>query len=153
MKNHAWVLAALAAAAVATPVRGAAQQHVPLSELETSVRTVVDSFKEALQAGDSLAVLELLHPDVRVYEGGHAETRDQYRSGHLRSDIAFLGAVDTETTWESVVAGSDVAVYMSEYTVQGEYRGREIDAHGTETIVLVPTEEGWRIRHIHWSSR
>jgi hypothetical protein len=71
----------------------------------------------------------------------------------LRSDIAFLGAVASETTWDSIIVGSDVAVYMSEYTVKGEYREREIDAHGTETIALVPTQDGWRIRHIHWSSR
>ena len=153
MKKNAWVLAALTAVSIATPARAVGQQDAPLPELEAGIRTVVLSFKEALRAGDSLAVLELLHPDASVYEGGHAETRDQYRSGHLRSDIAFLGAVDTETTWDGIVAGSDVAVYMSEYTVQGEYRGREIDAHGTETIALVLTEDGWRIRHIHWSSR
>jgi ketosteroid isomerase-like protein len=140
-------------AATALPAPSAGQESAPASEVEVRIRTVVEGFKGALRAGDSLAVLDLLHPDARIYEGGHAETRDQYRSGHLRSDIAFLGAVTSETSWESVIVGSDVALYMSEYTVQGEYRGREIDSHGTETIALVPTEDGWRIRHIHWSSR
>jgi len=153
MKKRARILATLGVAALAVPAGTAAQEQASSSEVEATVRTVIHGFKQALQAGDSLAVLDLLHPEARIYEGGHAETREQYRSGHLRSDIAFLGAVTSETIWESVVVGSDVAVYMSEYTVQGEYRGREIDSHGTETIALVPTEEGWRIRHIHWSSR
>jgi ketosteroid isomerase-like protein len=153
MRNHAWVLAMLAVAAASPPARAAAQDDAGPSETEREVQAVVHGFKAALLAGDSLAVLDLLHPEVRVFEGGHAETRDQYRSGHLRSDIAFLGAVTTDTMWDQVVVGSDVALYLSEYTVKGEYRGREIDAHGTETIALVPTQEGWRIRHIHWSSR
>jgi ketosteroid isomerase-like protein len=153
MRNHSWVLAVLALATLSLPARSAAQEDAGASEPEREVQAVVQSFKAALQAGDSLTVLDLLHPEVRVYEGGHAETRDQYRSGHLRSDIAFLGAVTTETTWDQLVVGSDVALYLSEYTVKGEYRGREIDAHGTETIALVPTDSGWLIRHIHWSSR
>lgn len=153
MKTHAGVLGALALSTLWMSSRAAAQQEPGASGAEHEVRAVVSSFKAALQSGDSLAVLGLLHPEARIYEGGHAETRDQYRSGHLRSDIAFLGAVATETTWDQVVVGSGVALYMSEYTVKGEYRGRAIDSHGTETIALVPTEAGWRIRHIHWSSR
>jgi ketosteroid isomerase-like protein len=153
MTNRARILAALAVAALALPAVAAAQENAPSSEIEAKIRTVVHGFRQALQAGDSLAVLDLLHPEARIYEGGHAETREQYRSGHLRSDIAFLGAVTSETSWESVVVGGDLALYMSEYTVQGEYRGRDIDSHGTETIALVRTDAGWRIRHIHWSSR
>lgn len=153
MKTRALILASLAVAAITLPAPAAGQESAPTSQVEARIRNVIEGFKGALRAGDSLAVLDLLHPDARIYEGGHAETREQYRSGHLRSDIAFLGAVTSETSWESVIVGSDVALYMSEYTVQGEHRGREIDSHGTETIALVPTEDGWRIRHIHWSSR
>jgi ketosteroid isomerase-like protein len=153
MKNHAWLPVTLLLTVLYIPAVATAQEGADASRPEGEVRDVVHAFKAALHAGDSLAVLDLLHPEVRVYEGGHAETREQYRSGHLRSDIAFLGAVKTETTRDQVIVGSDVALYMSEYTVNGEYRGREIDAHGTETIALVPTDAGWRIRHIHWSSR
>jgi ketosteroid isomerase-like protein len=135
MTKRGLAFVALALATLSLPARSAAQENAGASEPEREVQAVVQSFKAALQVGDSLTVLDLLHPDVRVYEGGHAETRDQYRSGHLRSDIAFLGAVASETTWDSIIVGSDV------------------DAHGTETIALVPTQDGWRIRHIHWSSR
>lgn len=120
---------------------------------EQAVRQVVADFHAALAAGDSVSALGLLHPDVRIYEGGHAETREQYRSGHIRGDIAFLQAIESETTWEQVVLDGDLAIYMSEDRKTGTYRDREIDSHGTETIALVRTPDGWRIRHIHWSSR
>ncbi len=35
--------------------------------------------------------------------------------------------------------------------MHGTFRDREIDVHGTETIVLQGTQEGWQILHIHWS--
>ncbi len=106
----------------------------------------------ALAAGDSLRALTFLHPEVVVYEGGHAESLQQYRSGHLRADIAFLQAVKQETTGDRVVLSGDMALYLSESTSKGTYRGREIDSRGAETMVLVRTPAGWKIRHIHWSS-
>lgn len=131
----------------------AAPTHAQDGSSEQAARTVVESFHSALRAGDSTTVINLLHPDVRIYEGGHAETRDEYRSGHLRGDIAFLQAVESETTWDQVVIDGELAVYMSEDQKTGTYRDREIDSSGTETIVLLMTPNGWRIRHIHWSSR
>ena len=121
--------------------------------IEQEVREVVNQFRAALGSGDSTTVVNLLHAEARIYEGGHAETREEYRSGHLLSDMAFLQAVRSETTWDLVVPGEALGLYMSERRTVGEYRGREIDSRNTETIVLVSTPQGWRIRHIHWSSR
>jgi hypothetical protein len=41
----------------------------------------------------------------------------------------------------------------AESRTTGQTRGRDIDSRGAETIVLVRESSGWRIRHIHWSSR
>lgn len=117
------------------------------------VRTVVEEFHSALAAGDSTRALEYLHPDVVVYEAGHAESLAEYRSGHLASDIEFSRAVTFQTVRGSVVPGRELSIYLREYTMTGTFQDREADAHGTETIVLVSTEEGWKIRHVHWSSR
>lgn len=118
-----------------------------------AAREVVEEFHAALASGDSTTAVGLLHPDARIYEGGHAETREQYRSGHLRSDIAFLQAIESETIRDAIVVAGDMAFYESEDRKTGTFRDREIESHGTETIVLVRTPDGWRIRHIHWSSR
>lgn len=120
---------------------------------EAEVREVVRDFHAALAAGDSLRALGHLHPDVVIYEGGHAETLAEYRSGHLRSDIAFAGAVTREITADAVTLWNDTALYTAEAHTTGLWRDRDIDSHGTESIVLVRTPDGWRIRHIHWSSR
>lgn len=130
----------------------AAQASEP-GAVEREVREVVSAFKEALRDRDSTAALALLHPEVRIYEGGHAETKEEYRSGHLAADMAFLGAVTFETIRDEVLGARRMALYLSEYRAEGTFRDREIDGRGTETIVLVPTDEGWRIAHIHWSSR
>lgn len=120
---------------------------------EAAVREAVHGFKAALASGDSARALAYLHPDAVVYEGGHAETLAEYRSGHLRADMAFAAATSSETLRERVVLADDMALYLSESATTGEFRGRAIDSRGTESIVLVPSPDGWRIRHIHWSSR
>lgn len=137
----------------AAPEEGEGEARHDEDAVEGAVRETVAAFKEALRAADSATALALLHPDVRIYEGGVAETKEEYRSGHLGADMAFLGAVSSETTWDEVVNGGGMALYTSRYRARGEFRGREVDSHGTETIVLVPTDGGWKIRHIHWSSR
>lgn len=152
MRTSVPVVAALTAVVVlgAGPRPLAAQEPSPD---EAGVRAVVQAFGDALAAGDSTAALALLHPDLVVYESGHAETLAEYRSGHLAADIEFASAVAFETLDEDLALFPGAALYTSRYTAKGTFRGREIDAHGVETIVLVPTDGGWRIRHIHWSSR
>lgn len=119
-----------------------------------AARDVAHRLHDALASGDSARALELLADGARIYEGGHAETRAEYRAGHLAVDIEFAGAVDRERLAEHVqTAGSEVALYLSEYRTSGSFRGEEIDSHGTETLVLECRPEGWRIVHVHWSSR
>lgn len=134
--------------AVLTPARSARGDTVDAAP----VKAAVQAFHDALAAGDSARALSLLHPEVRVFEGGHAETLSEYRSGHLGADMAFSSAVRRELLSESVTGGGDWALYLSEYRMDGEFRGEPVEARGTETMVLVRTADGWRIRHVHWSS-
>lgn len=143
------LIRSLALAALATPL---AAQVAPGGG-EADVRAAVESFHSALESADSTAALRQLHRDVVIYESGHAETFAQYRAGHLRGDIAFASATSREIVDAAVTVWGDQALYTSTSRTTGQYRGREIDSRGTETMVLVRTPEGWRIRHIHWSSR
>lgn len=119
---------------------------------ERAVREAVDAFKAALLSGDADGVVDRLAPDVIVFESGHAETLEEYRSGHLAADIAFLSAVDSETTWETLTVEGDMALYLGRHHTTGRFRDRDIDVRGTETLVLRRDEDGWRIVHVHWSS-
>lgn len=118
---------------------------------ERAVLDVVEGFHAALAAGDSTRALSLLHPDVVVYEAGHAETLAEYRSGHLAADMEFAASVERTASDVEVLVEPGLALAIRETVAHPT--GKPVERPGTETMVLVPTEEGWRIRHIHWSSR
>ena len=145
-------LAATAAAAWTAGPRPAPAQEPGAMDRE-AVTSMVRAYHDALASGDSARAIRLLHPEVRVYEGGHAETLDEYRSGHLSADMEFSGSVEREVLSERVFGDADQAVYLSEYRMSGSFSGEELDVRGTETMVLARDGDGWRIRHIHWSSR
>jgi len=122
------------------------------TDVDSAVRAVARGFSDALAAGDSVAVLALLDPNVLIFEAGHAENLQQYREGHLAADMAVTASVQRNIVNEYVVTTRDMAMYTSQYTAVGRFRGHSVDTRGAETIVLIPTEAGWKIRHIHWSS-
>jgi ketosteroid isomerase-like protein len=141
----------LAAALLIAALPAARSQTPSAAQPGAAARAVVDSFSAALQRGDSLRALRLLHPDLVVYESGVAEDLAHYRSHHLAADIAFLSQVRSRTIRDQLTVSGAMALYTREYRSEGMWRGRRIDSTGTETLVLVRTS-GWRIRHIHWSS-
>lgn len=139
--------------ALAVPVAASAQADGSGSVDAPAVRSAVHAFHDALAAGDSARAMALLHPDATVLESGHAETREEYRHGHLPADIAFSRSVDRETLAQRVSGRDGWALYESEYRMTGTFRGEAVDVRGAETVLLVLNDAGWRIRHIHWSSR
>jgi len=145
--------ALLLAAALPTAAGAQIRRPPPPPPGGPGARAVVESFSAALQRGDSMRVLRLLHPQLVVYESGVAEDLAHYRSHHLAADIAFLAQVRSTTIHDDFTVSGGMALYTREYRSRGTWRGKPIDSTGTETLVLVRTEQGWRIRHIHWSSR
>ncbi|HJR54394.1 MAG TPA: nuclear transport factor 2 family protein [Gemmatimonadota bacterium] len=137
---------------LACPVQALAQEPETASD-ESAVRAAVQGFKAALAAGDSVAAIGFLHPDLVVYEGGHAETLSEYRAGHLAADMEFASAIETTALEQGVIVRPEMALWVSESESKGEFRGRTIDSHGTETMIVLPTDSGWKILHVHWSSR
>jgi ketosteroid isomerase-like protein len=154
--SHVPALAIITLAILALGVSAAkavAQEPESPAEESAAIRAVVQGFKASLVGGDSTAALGYLHPDLVVYEAGHAETLAEYRAGHLAADMEFAAAVETTALEQGVIVRPDMALWVSESESKGEFRGRTIDSHGTETIVLLPTDAGWKILHVHWSSR
>jgi len=137
-----------------TVVVAAAALLAPKPIAAQDPESVVTAFHEALASGDSSQALALLAPDVLIYENGAVETsRDEYRSHHLPADMAFAAGTTREVLAQSGDQSADVAWLTSSTVTRGTFRGREIDSRGTETMLLRQTAEGWRITHIHWSSR
>ena len=108
---------------------------------------------QLMESGDSLGVMALLTDDAVVLESGSIESRAEYRSHHLASDIEFSRAVKGEDTIRKVTVRGDAAWVASTSITQGTFRGRPVNSTGAELVTLVRTPAGWRISAIHWSSR
>lgn len=67
--------------------------------------------------------------------------------------MAFASAVKNRVVDRRQGGDAGTAWVLSRTETQGTFRGRAIDARGTETMLLRKTAEGWRIVHIHWSSQ
>lgn len=128
--------------------------HGALEPAAADAAAAVDAFHAALKAGDTAGALGLMDPEVVIFEEGYAErSRDEYASHHLASDAAFSAETRSVQAWRSGRALGDAAWIITEGRTTGVFNGRLADRITIETMVLGRTAEGWRIRHIHWSSR
>ncbi len=120
---------------------------------DTPVQTVA-AFHEALASGDRDVVLGLLDLEVRIFESGGVErSRDEYASHHLGADMEFSAATSREIVEQAKGEAGDAGWVLTRSETSGTFREKEIDLLGTETVLLRRGERGWRIVHIHWSSR
>lgn len=125
-----------------------------LAPAASEAAVAVDAFHAALRAGDREAALALLAEDALIFEAGGAErSRAEYASHHLEADSAFAAVTRDAVTRRSGDASGDVAWITSEGRTTGTFNGRPVDRITTETILLRRHADGWRIQHIHWSSR
>lgn len=126
---------------------------LPLAAQDDPV-AVVDAFHDALNSGDGDAAIAQMAPDVVIFEAGGAEmSRDEYAGGHLGGDMRFAAVVQREVADRQHAIAGDVAWVLTRTRTTGTMGEREIDSRGVETMVLRRTDEGWKIVHIHWSSR
>ena len=136
----------LASVLLTLPLRAEAELSTP--------EAVVDAFHEALGGGDRQAVLDLLTEDVLIFESGGAElSRDEYAHHHLGSDMEFSAATESEVVDRRRGGDDETSWVLTRTETSGTFRDREISARGTETMILSRGESGWKIVHIHWSSR
>jgi ketosteroid isomerase-like protein len=136
-----------------TATAPASAQHEGHSGDSAAVAGVIAKYHEAMAAGDSATALTLLADDAVILESGGVETRAEYRSHHLPSDINFAKAIRNQRGAVLVRVRGDVAWASSTSTTRGEMNGRTINSMGAELMVLVRTAQGWKISAIHWSSR
>ena len=133
------------------PVANAAGE-VP-AEAEAAVATV-DAFGNALAAGDFKTVESLLDPDVLILESGGAERdRAEYMGHHAIADAQFLMNAHVQTGRRRARVSGDLAWVATESELHATDDGKPMTLLSTETMVLRKTDGGWRIVHIHWSSR
>ncbi|QDH71781.1 nuclear transport factor 2 family protein [Lysobacter alkalisoli] len=115
---------------------------------------VVERFSTALRSGDLQGAGALLADDVLILESGGAEhSRDEYLAGHAIHDAAFLKDAHVQVLRRTARAEGDLAWIGTESELHASKDGKAMALSSTETMVLKHTPQGWRIVHIHWSSK
>ena len=115
---------------------------------------IVKTFHSALASGGAAQVEQLLDPNVLIMEGGNVErSRQEYASRHLKSDLKFMTSVSYTLERQSGDTVGDLAWVASESRLIGKSATKPVELVSTESLVLRKTSAGWKIVHIHWSSR
>ena len=121
-----------------------------------TIEAWLKGYDAAFNAKDLERLASFYHPDVTIYEGGGINNGwVDYRDRHLGPELkAFenlqFGHSNTKVT---LLPGGQSAYVTSEYAIKAKMGERDLDSRGLETLVLIKTSEGWKIRHSHTSSR
>lgn len=132
----------------------AAEPQIDVPEAARAAAATVDRFFAALSAGDLERAGAELDPEVIILESGGAEhSAAEYLGGHAESDAEFLKGAHHGLTRRTARASGELAWVASESEMHAEKDGKPMTITSTETMVLRPTDSGWKIVHIHWSSQ
>ncbi|MBB6094962.1 mono/diheme cytochrome c family protein/ketosteroid isomerase-like protein [Povalibacter uvarum] len=128
-------------------------QHMHEAEAGMPVAVVI-ALHDALSGGHARKVEALLDPNVLILEGGNVErSRKEYAAHHMPSDLKFMQALTYKLERQSGDTVGDLAWVVSEARLTGAREGKPVDLVSTETLVLKKSSAGWKVVHIHWSSR
>jgi SnoaL-like domain len=135
--------------------QGAAQAcQLDVPDSAQGAAATVDRFFAALSAGNLEQAGQELDPGVIVLESGGAEhSAAEYLGGHAKDDAEFLKAAHYQPSRRTARASADLAWVASEGEMHTRKDGTPLAISSTETMVLKSTPAGWKIIHIHWSSR
>jgi len=118
---------------------------------DTAPAKVVRAFHQALENGDKEKARSLLADDVLIFEGGVERSADQYANHHMLADMKYLAAIEIKTLEHQVNISGNMALSISRSKATGNYKDKNVDYEGLETIVLNLRDGEWKITHIHWS--
>lgn len=114
----------------------------------------VDRFSNALATGRLNNAAAELAPDVVILEGGGGEwSAKEYLDGHAHGDAAFMKGAKVRLVNRIARIDGTLAWVGSESTIDVVNDGNPVRLFSAETMVLQRQAGGWKIVHIHWSSR
>lgn len=115
---------------------------------------VVEAFSAAIKGVRIDDASALLDPSVLVLESGGSErSRDEYLSHHAKADAEYMKDARQQLRYRQARVVGDIAWVSSESIISHDRDGKPTSSLSTETMVLRKTKQGWKIVHIHWSSR
>ena len=117
-----------------------------------TAEAAAESFHTALRKGDRDAVLALLAPEVTISEGGRTQSRDEYASGHLGEDIAFMRKARLKPVFRGSMSSGETAMVGSETLITLPLHGKRSTSRGRELLTLKRLGVEWKIVRIRWQS-
>lgn len=119
---------------------------------DASFQAALAKYDQAFRTKDTDTVRGLLAPDVLLYE--HSVRNDGLEDvfeNHLKPEIAGFEDLKVEFSDVRVTSAEGIAVVTRQYKIQGQLRGRDINATGNETMSWKKIGNEWRVFHIHYS--
>lgn len=136
------------------PKAHAAAPTAGVSEAAKPAVAVVDQFSSALKAAEFETLSKLLAEDVLILESGGAErSREEYLGHHAIADAQFLNSAHVQVNQRTARVEGALAWVGTQSELHATREGKGLTLLSTETMILRRTDAGWRIVHIHWSSR
>lgn len=123
---------------------------------DAGIAAWLESLDRAFVAKDLDRLATYYHPDVTIFEGGGINSGWlDYRDRHIGPEMkGYENLRFAHTSVVVHVLTAEATAYVtSEYSLQARVAGKEIDSAGLETLVLVKSGSGWKIRHSHSSAR
>lgn len=121
-----------------------------------AIEAWLKGYDAAFLSKDLTRLAAFYHPDVTIYEGaGINNGWIDYRDRHLGPELKAFENLEFahSGTKVTVLPGGESAYATSRYTIKAKMGERMLDNEGLETLLLVKTPEGWKIRHSHTSGR
>ena len=163
LRNSGCALATFLALSLAVsahePAKQAARTGMPVTVQDigpgaADAVKVVEAFSAAIKAVKLKEAGDLLDPKVLILESGSSErSRDQYLEEHAIADAAFMQKAQMQLRYRQARVDGNMAWVASEGLLQASRDGKPLAMLSTETMLLRKGAQGWKIVHIHWSSR
>jgi ketosteroid isomerase-like protein len=144
----------IGALALMTGIASAGEPQNDVPEKARAAVATVDRFFAALAAGDLDRAGAELDADLIVLESGGGEySAAEYLGGHARHDAEFLKDAELAPARRVARISGDLAWVASEGELRVQKQSESATYASAETMELLSTADGWKIVHIHWSSR
>lgn len=115
---------------------------------------VVDSFSSAMAANNLASAGTFLDAGVVIVANAVAHgSRDEYLNTTGKARAAFLAKAQAQLLRRQARGGANFAWVVSSSTYKTNEGGKPATLLTTETMLLSRTPQGWKIIHIHWSTR
>lgn len=133
----------------------AGNKHMPTLSAETIKPTkVANDFAAALSSGDMEQIKRLVADEAIIFEEGSAEQSfAEYERDHLPQDIRFMRRVERIVKDQQEIHQGSLAIVLTQTDLKGKPASSKIHLAMLETMILKKSSTGWKIVHIHWSSR